>query len=118
MKDPSAVDLLPFECDVHAETTDLLDVALRSTFMELFINTFDSRLLPGWHQVTTEENRECVSSIASTLHLTHDKFGLDVDVDLCLCLPIRADDFKGALSIPDDVKSKFQRLPYYSSFVI
>lgn len=107
VKDPSVVDLLPFECDVHAETTDFLDVALRSKFMELFINTFDSRLLPGWHRVTTEEKTPCGSSIASTLHLTHDKFGLDVDVDLCLCLPIRADDFKGALSIPDDVNPNF-----------
>lgn len=104
VKDPSVVDLLPFECEVHAETTDFLDIALRSKFMELFINTFDSRLLPGWHRsrVTTEEKRPCASSIASTLHLTHDKFDLDVDVDICLCLPIGADDFKGALSIPDD----------------
>ena len=107
VKDPSAMDLLPFECEVHAETTDFLDIALRSKFMELFINIFDSRLLPGWHQVTTEKKSPCVSSIASTLHLTHDKFGLDIDVDLCLCLPIRADDFKGALSIPDDVDPNF-----------
>ena len=108
LKDPSAVNLLPFECEVHGETTDFLDIALRSKFMELFINTFDLRLLPGWHRVTTEEKGPCVSSIASTLHLTNDKFGLDVDVDLCLCLPIRAADFKGALSIPDDVDPNFK----------
>lgn len=107
VKDPSALDHLPFECEVHADTTDFIDVALRSKFMELFINTFDSRLLPGWHRGSTEEKRPCDSSIASTLHLTHDNFGLDVDIDLCLCLPIRADDFKGALSIPDDVNPNF-----------
>ena len=102
VKDSTIVDLLPTECKLHSGTIHFLDFSLRSKFMQMFIKIFDSRLLPGWKRATTDEEIICGSGIASTLHLTCDKFCLDVDVDLCLCVPIRADDFKGALSIPND----------------
>lgn len=107
VKDPTVVDLLPTECSLHSETIHFLDFSLRSKFMQTFIKIFDSRLLPGWKRSTTDKEIICGSGIASTLHLTCDKFGLDVDVDLCLCVPIRADDFKGALSIPNDASPNF-----------
>lgn len=37
----------------------------------------------------------------------YDNFGLDVDIDLCFCLLIRVDDFKGVLFILDDVNLNF-----------
>lgn len=107
VKDPTVVDLLPTECMFHSGTIHFLDISLRSKFMETFIKIFDSRLLPGWKRVTTDGKIICGSGIASTLHLTCDMFGLDVDIDLCLCVPIRADDFKGALSIPNDASPNF-----------
>lgn len=107
VKDPTVVDLLQTECGVHAGKINFLDFSLRSKFMETFIKIFDSRLLPGWKRVTTDKEIICGSGIASTLHLRSDKFGLDVDIDLCLCVPIWADDFKGALSIPNDASPHF-----------
>ena len=107
VKDPTVVDLLPTGYMVHSGTVSFLEISLRSMFMETFIKIFDSRLLPGWKRVTTDKEIPCGSGIASTLHLTCNKFGLDVDIDLCLCVPIRADDFKGALSIPDDANTNF-----------
>ncbi|XP_078360371.1 uncharacterized protein LOC144644723 [Oculina patagonica] len=107
VKDPTAIDCLPIECQNHSGTMEFLDVALRSKFMELFIEIFDVRLPPGWRRVTTEDKTPCGSGIASTLHLVCEKFNLNIDIDLCLCLPIRANDFKGALSIPEDVNPQF-----------
>lgn len=109
-KDPAVVGLLPSECLVRSGTIDVLDFSLRSKFMEMFIKIFDSRLPPGWKRVTTGSETLCWSGIATTMHLTCDKVSLDVDIDLCLCVPIRADDFKGALSIPDDAS------PYFTDY--
>lgn len=110
VKDPAVVGLLPSECLVRSGTIDVLDFSLRSKFMEMFIKIFDSRLPPGWKRVTTGSETLCWSGIATTMHLTYDKVSLDVDIDLCLCVPIRADDFKGALSIPDDAS------PYFTDY--
>jgi len=106
VKDPTIVDFLPFDVepvDQSKRLVEFLDVALRLKFMELLIEIFDKRLPAGWRRVATEDRTFCSSGIASTLHLVSEKCNLKIDVDLCLCLPISANDFEGALSIPEGV---------------
>ena len=109
VKDPAVMDSLPIECQNSGtiEFLDFLDVALRSKFMELFIEIFDGSLPSGWRRVTTKDKTPCGSGIASTLHLVCEKFNLNIDIDLCLCIPIKASDFKWALTIPEDANPQF-----------
>lgn len=105
VKDPTVVELLPFDVEPSEKprTMKFLDVSLRLKFMELFIEIFDKRLPTGWRRVMTEDRTPCSSGIASTLHLLSEKVNLNIDVDLCICLPIIASEFEGALCFPEEI---------------
>lgn len=73
----------------------------------MFIKIFDLWLLFGWKCFIIDKEIICGFGIVLILYLMCDKFGLDVDVDLCLCVLIRVDDFKGVLFILNDVSLNF-----------
>lgn len=108
VKDPTVIDLLPLKCQDHAGTAEFLDINLRSIFMKLFIDIFDSLLPFEWKRISDKEKVPCNSKIASTLHLWSEKFKLYIDIDLCLCLPISAEDCDQAMSMPEHVDPNLQ----------